>query len=261
MPFKFSNSIKNPRGFTLVEVLIAIVILSFITLYAYKMIDDGSDTKERVTSEDRNMMQTLTALNRIETDFNELYSPLFSYAKQGQQSTSNNPYQNNTATFNGAFEGKNKDGIPIPQIISDEKSSIIFLSTINRRKIAGTKESNFVWIKYSLQSSQDEEDRKNGGFDLVRQTISNDPFAPKLNWNDVHPQVILSNVKTLEFNFYDERNKKYVTSLSELNENKDALRSILLKMTWVNHDNNEINIEKIFRVLNPYFNTKQDDLK
>lgn len=258
--YRSKFEIKTQYGFTLVEVLIAILILSFITLYAYKMIDDGTDTKDKVTSEDRNMMQTLTAMNRIESDFNEIYSPLYSYSKLTAQTAGSDPYQDSSATFNGTFEGKNKNGIPIPQVVSDEKSSIVFLSTANRRKVAGTKESNFVWIKYSLQPTQDEDDKKNGGFDLVRQSISTDPFNSKISWPDIHPQVILSNVKSLEFNFYDERNKKYVTSLSELNENKNNLRSIMVKLVWINHDNNEFNIEKTFRILNPYFNTKQDDL-
>lgn len=251
---------KNNSGFTLIEVLIAIIILSFISLAAYKMIDENTDTKDKITTEDRNLMQTLTALNRIESDFNEFYSPLFAYPKQTVQA-SNDPYQDTNQSFNSTFEGKTSNGLKIPVVSSDDKSSLVFLSLVNRRKIAETKESNFIWIKYSLKSSTEEDDKKLGGYDLIRQTITADPFATNLNWSDVKEQVILSNVKSLEFNYYDEKNKKYVSSLSDLNEQKNSIRSLKVLFTWVNQDKNEMKFEKVFRVLHPYFNTKLDELK
>ncbi len=257
----FRKRYSNELGFTLIEVLIAILILSFISLYASKMIDENITTKEKVTSEDKDLMQTLTALNRIEADFNEFYSPLFTSSIM-PPTASNNPYEDsNDNLMNSNFQGKTKNGFSIPNVSSDDKSSFVFLSLSNRRKIAETKESNFMWIKYSLKRTEDEEESKFGGHDLIRQTISTDPFNPSINWSDVKEQVILSNIKTLEFHFYDDRNKKYVTSLSDLNENKNSLRSIKVLFTWVNKDKNEFKFEKIFRVLIPYFNTKQDDLK
>lgn len=251
---------KNQKGFTLIEVLIAIIILAFISLYAYKMIDENTDTKERVIAEDRDLMQTLTAMNRIEVDFNEFYSPLFSYSKQTVQNN-NDPYKDTSTNSNSLFEGKTKDGTPIPQVMSENKSTLIFLSLVNRRKVAESKESNFTWIKYSIKPTQDEENRKNGGNDLVRQSISADPFAQNLNWDNAREQIILSNLKSFEFNFYDEKNKKYTNTLADLNENKNSIRLLKVNFTWVNRDGNEFKFEKIFRVLTPYFNTKQDDLK
>jgi prepilin-type N-terminal cleavage/methylation domain-containing protein len=255
-----TKNVSNQFGFTLVEVLIAIVIMAFITLYAYKMIDEGTDTKDRVTTEDRNLMQTQVALNRIESDFNEYYSPLFSQSKQVASAT-NDPYQDTNTSFNGPFEGKAKSGIPIPQVFSENKSEITFLTQVNRRKVADSKESNFVWVKYSLRASTDEEDKLVGGMDLVRQTIATNPFSSNLNWNDVRPQILLSNVKTLEISYWDTVNKKYVQSLSDLGENKNVLRAIKVIFTWINKDKNEFKFEKTLRVINPYFNTKNDDLK
>jgi len=252
--------LKNPSGFTLLEVLIAILILAFISLSAYKMIDENTTAKDKITTEDRDYMQTLTALTRIESDFNEFYSPLFADSRV-LPGTPGAPYQDTTTAFNGNFEGATKKGIPIPLVSSEDKSNLIFLSTVNRRRIAGSKESNFVWIKYSLKATEAEEEKKQGGYDLVRQTISLDPFRPTPNWSDVREQVILSNLKSFEFQFYDERNKRYVGSLSDLNENKNVLRSIKVIFVWVNEDKNEFKFEKNFRVLTPYFNTKQDDLK
>jgi prepilin-type N-terminal cleavage/methylation domain-containing protein len=258
--FKNKNPLKLDAGFTLIEVLIAILILSFISISAYKMIDENTESKDRITTEDRNLMQTLTALNRIETDFNEFYSPLFSFSKVALQGSSD-PYADTNKSFNTSFEGKTKNGMPIPVVTSEDKSTLIFLSQVNRRKVAETKESNFVWIKYSLKPTEDEENRKLGGNDLIRQVIAANPFKSNLNWADVKEQVVLSNLKSLEFNFYDERNKKWITSLSDLNENKNSIRSLKVLFTWMSGENAEQKFEKIFRVVTPYFNTKQDDLK
>lgn len=257
MPFKKPSH----SGFTLIEVLIAIVILSFITLAAYKMVDDGTDIKDKITTEDRDLMQTQTALMRLDTDFAEFYSPLFSFSKVTMTQNGNDPYQDNSSTFTKLFEGVTRVGMPIPQVQSDDKSSLIFLATVNRRRTAESHESNFVWIKYSARSATTDEGRKRGGMELIRQVISKDPFGSRLNWNDAHPQVVLEFVKNLEFSYYDERGKKFVNSLSELNENKSALRSIIAKIDWVDMNQHDVHFEKNYRILFPYFNTKQDDLK
>jgi prepilin-type N-terminal cleavage/methylation domain-containing protein len=258
--FNGQSKLENSAGFTLLEVLIAILILAFISLSAYKMIDENTTAKDKITTEDRDYMQTLTALTRIESDFNEFYTPLFSDSRV-LPGTPGAPYQDTATTYNGNFEGNTKNGIPIPLVSSEDKSSLIFLTTVNRRRIAGSKESNFVWVKYFLKPTEAEEEKKQGGYDLIRQSISLDPFRPTPNWSDVREQLILSNLKSFEFQYYDERSKRYVGSLSDLNENKNLLRSIKVIFIWINEDKNEFKFEKNFRVLTPYFNTKQDDLK
>ena len=79
--FRMYSRLKNSEGFTLIEVLIAIVLLAFISLYTYKMIDTNTDTKERVLKEDQLLIQTLTAISRIDVDITQLYSPLYSSPK------------------------------------------------------------------------------------------------------------------------------------------------------------------------------------
>ena len=113
-----------------------------------------------------------------------------------------------------------------------------------------------------MEDNPDEPEKKNSGlYELTRQSIATDIYNSNLDWNKVKSQVILENVKTLEFSFWDERTKKYTTSLQELNENKNLIRSLKIELVWVDEDTNEQKIEKTFRVLSPYFNTKQDDLK
>lgn len=47
----------------------------------------------------------------------------------------------------------------------------------------------------------------------------------------------------------------------DLNENKNAIRSLKMNLVWVDENNNEQKIEKIYRILHPYFNSKLDDIK
>lgn len=259
----------NKNGFTLVEVLIAIVLLGFVSLYTYKMVDSTTETKDQVLKEDQLMMQTLTAMNRIDNDISQAYSPLYAFTKSQPTASLDGQGQDNYSQQEPSqtFDGRTKNGLLIPQFISDDKSSIQIFTTANRRKMADSKESRYAWVKYSLQSSADEEDRKNGGYDLVRQILPVNIYGKEVTGilKDPHSeqartQVILTHIKSLEFSFWDERTKKYVSSLQDLNENKNLIRSIKLDMVWVDENHNEQKIEKNFRILYPLFHTKQDDL-
>jgi prepilin-type N-terminal cleavage/methylation domain-containing protein len=265
--FSREEKFRYSQGFTLIEVLIAIVLLAFISLYTYKMIDTNIDTKDRVLKEDQLLIQTLTAISRIDIDFTQIYSPLYSASKAMPSNGTSTPYQESSST-NEMFDGKTKIGMIIPQFQSEDKSSLVFLTASNRRKITDTKESRYTWIKYSVrrtEKSKEDSDYRNlntiGENELIRQTISSNIYANQLNWNEAKSQILLTQVKSVEFSFWDERAKKYTTSIQELNENKNVMRAIKLNLIWVDEENHEQKIEKIFRILNPYFNTKSDDLK
>jgi len=233
------------------------------------MVDSNTETKDQVLKEDQLIMQTLTAMNRIDSDISQLYSPLYAFNKAtvavGNTGESTNDYSQQDANIN--FDGKTKNGLLIPMFFSEDKSSIQFLTTANRRKIADSKESRYAWVKYSLQPSIDEDDKKNGGNDLIRQILPVNIYAKDVSslLKDPHSekaraQVILTHVKSIEFSFWDERTKKYVTSLQELNENKNLIRSMKLELVWVDENQHEQKLDKTFRVLYPLFHAKQDDL-
>jgi prepilin-type N-terminal cleavage/methylation domain-containing protein len=264
---KMLARLKNSAGFTLIEVLIAIVLLAFISLYTYKMIDTNTDTKDRVLKEDQLLIQTVTAISRIDSDVSQIYSPLYSYSKANPATDANSLYQDN-ASSKGLFDGKAKNGMIIPQFQSEDKSTLVFFTVSNRRKIADTKESRYTWIKYSVRrtdnSHVDKDDRNLntiGDSELIRQTIATNIYGSDLNWNDVKAQILLTQVKSVEFSFWDERARKFVNSIQDLNENKNTIHSLKLNLVWVDEENHEQKIEKIFRVLYPNFNTKADDLK
>lgn len=259
--------IKNHSGFTLVEVLIAIMLLAFISLQTFRMVDDSTATKENVLREDQALLQSLTAISRLDTDISQLYSPLYAYSKATPATDPNAIYQDN-ATSSGSFDGKTKNGMIIPQFRTEDKSTLIFLTTSNRRKIADTKESRFSWVRYSIRRSEKTDEEpinaqtpNQGENELVRQTISTNIYSNELDWADVKAQVLMTNIKSIEFSFWDVRAKKFASSLSDLNEYKNTIRSLKMDLVWVDENNHEQKIEKIYRILHPFYNTKLDDVK
>ncbi len=229
------------------------------------MVDTNTDTKERVLKEDQVTIQGLAALSRIDSDFSQIYNPLFSYSKLAP--TANNVdsiYSDQNTSSNGSYDGKTNNGAIIPQFKSEDKASIVFLTLANRRKVFNSKESRFAWVKYSLKAMEadpDEPDDKTSGlYNLVRQSITSDIYNGNLDWSKPKFQVVMDRVKELDFSFWDERSKKFATSVQELNENKNLIRSIKLSLRWMDDNNNEQKLEKTFRTLYPVFNTKQDDI-
>ena len=244
--------------------MIAILILAFITFSTYQLVNTNTETKTKVVKEDREIVQTLAAMGRIESDFSQLYTPLFSNSKMAPSAASSDVYAD-VPVANGSFDGKSKDGNLIPLIKSEDKSNLQFLTQANRRKVADSKESRFTWIKYSIRSMQPDpenpDDKVSGLYEVIRQTIPTDIYNTTLDWEAQRPQVLIDRVKSFEFSFWDERTKKFATSLSELNENKNLLRSIKVELVWVDENQNEQKIVKTYRVLAPYFNTKKDELQ
>jgi len=264
--FKTKFHSTSEAGFTLIEVLIAVVILSFIAFSTYKMVDSNITMKETVSREDKAIIQGVTAIGRLDSDFTQIYSPLFSSGKAQPQANNTSDVYADTVAPSGNFDGKAKNGQLIPQFKSEDKSTLIIFTQANRRKIMDSKESRFAWVKYSIRTMQadpeaEDNKRPQANFELVRQVIATDIYGQTQNWSEVKAQVLMRYIKSLEFSFWDERTKKFVGSIQELNENKNLIRAIKVVIVWVDEDNNEQTIQKVFRVLNPYYNTKQDDLK
>ena len=228
------------------------------------MVDTNVDTKERVVKEDRQTIQSLVAIGRIDSDLSQIYNPLFSHGKIVPKASDGiDAYAESSSGSNGSFDGMTTSGSLIPQIKSEDKSTLIFLTLANRRKIADSKESRFAWIKYSIKPMESDpenpDDKTIGLYELVRQSIATDIFNSTQDWSKPKFQVVMEKIKSFEFYFWDERSKKFTTSIQELNENKNLIRYLKVSIVWIDADNNEQKIEKSFRALFPFFNTKKDE--
>lgn len=193
-----SMSAFKESGFTLIEILIAITLLAFITIGVVSITQNAADTMERTTEINKNNLQIETALSRFEWDFSQIYSPMYfstvldrSGADQlsgttsdanmdGKDDNTGQPIKPSTPISpqlqeyymrlnqrfeqNQHFSGLSKEGLPIPRFYNPEKSIFEFFTSSNRRKIQNTRQSHFAWVRYTLGETpqrKDEQEEKN----------------------------------------------------------------------------------------------------
>lgn len=264
---------SNQKGFTLLEILIAIVILSFITFGVVQITDDAVNTKERTLQINEDNLQIETALSRMDWDFSQAFSPLYFstpmvFTNQPTDPTADSENQQNYLNMyreqlrsrfqvSQHFSSVSTDGIPIPRYYAPEKNVFEFMTTSNRRKVQNTLQSHLAWIRYSLEDmSIDPNEERNENIpsntkNLVRYISNSDP------WNDmrmdiedyekVKKAVLLENVENLEFEFWDLDRRKWETSLRNIKNGEGLIRGVRMKITWYDESGNKRNLTKVFR--------------
>lgn len=288
----------NKEGFTLIEVLIAIAILSFLMTAMYQIIDSSATTNDRVTSEDRERLNLEIGLMRVQRDLELIHSPLyFDSSKIEDNKLFANTYNSSKSTTNQGttgssqsqtqsqsqaqqsnapvltthlYQNKNYDNlsagnIPIPIIINEEKGSLVFMTSANRRLIKNSKQSNLIWVRYRVASTQtegvDEEDQnKEAPYSLTRTIISQNLYDTELDWEKAKEYAVINNLRDFYFEFYSPEKEAFVASLKELNELRNTPRLIRMTLDYVSKNGDEYKIQRTVRVLWPEFNA-QEDLK
>jgi len=249
-------------GFTLIEVLISIVLLSFLMIGVYSLVDNSARTRENVLSEDQEFVSLISALQRMEEDFAQFYTPLFYSVRYTPSTAVKNGEEGKTSRdkyiATETFPSISKKGQLIPTLVNEDKNSLVFMTTANRRSYENAKESRYAWVKYTLMDMEKEPNAP-GLKRLVRYFLPNNPYAPDFNFDDAKPATLLNNVKTLKFEFWDAERKNYVDSLRNLNSENALLRILKVTIEWVDLAGHEQTDERILRVQWPYFDTRKDD--
>lgn len=198
---KFNLTSVSEKGFTLLEILIAIAILAFISVGVVNITENAANTMERTTAVNENNLQIETAMSRFEWDFSQIYSPLYfstvmnlnlnqmsnqggaqagvdggveAGAEAGAQAGAQAGFQQNpflqqyyeqlVQRFerNEHFMAVSKDGYPIPRFYAPEKNVLEFFTSSNRRKVENQRQSHFAWVRYSLaEQEQSPEEAEN----------------------------------------------------------------------------------------------------
>jgi len=274
------------KGFTLLEILIAITLLAFITLGVVNITENAAQTKERTTIINENNLQIETALSRFEWDFSQIYSPLYfttPYVAQNQDLDGdgrndktgeaiqpnqgleeyNEFHQNLRMRFenNQHFSGISKEGLPIPRFHSPDKTIFEFFTASNRRKMVNVKQSHFNWVKYTLgpplEKKEDQEKNSNIPQSLktfVRYALPDDAYSPNLLSEEdsrVISTVLLENVEDLEFQYWDYKRKKWETSLRTIEGGLNQIRGVKIKITWYDSFGEKRVDQRTFRNLWP----------
>lgn len=277
-----STSAFNQNGFTLLEILIAISILAFISLGVVSITENAAVTKERTTKINENNLQIETAMSRFEWDFSQIYSPLYFSTRLNTNNVPNqtgspiinmenpqgNPYlqqyfEQVSLRFerNEHFSSLSKEGLPIPRFFSPEKNIFEFFTTSNRRKVENQKQSHFAWVRYSLVSQEEVEDEEENSNipkslkSLVRYVSSDDPYSDKrINIEDVDRvkgAILLRNIENLEFQFWDFQKRKWETSLNSIQGGEGLIHGVKILITWYDSFGNKKTTSRIFRTLWP----------
>lgn len=263
------------RGFTLIEVLIAISLLSVLSLGIVNFSEFVITSSDSTIEEDKDYLQIETALARLEWDFSQIYTPLaFDILMNPAQMTPDEGEIYNQLIDiyqrNQRFSQISYDGLPVPIFENPEKDEFIFLTTSNRRKVANTKQSRFAWVRYSLvpddfsndeiavgETSAGEDDSSTldgGGSALVRQIYNTDVFAPTdIPWNDVKTQVLLRRVESFKFEFWNPQTQKFVENLDTIKNGIHRIYGIKVSVNFFDILGLERYTERIYRPLFPDF--------
>jgi prepilin-type N-terminal cleavage/methylation domain-containing protein len=265
-------NMKDSRGFTLIEIMVAITLLAFLMISIFNITNNSIDTKDRIVDEDREFLQIQTLFDRLELDFSQIYSPLYfafpriSPNTPGAQGADIFDEENPPPRYRPTerFPSEAHGQLLIPTVVNEDQQSLVFLSTSNRRKSLNSEQSRFAWIRYTLASieTNDPDDElpegRLGTMQVMRSAQANDPYRRDFNWDQVRSYSLLKGVKEFRFEFWDRDNKRFVDLLRGLP--KDALSPRLLKVsfTWVAPDGVEHFFTRTFRPLFPYFDRDAD---
>lgn len=287
---KFNSTLASKEaGFTLIEILIAIVLLAFITFGVVSVTENAINTKDRTTEANANNLQIETAMSRFEWDFSQIYSPLYfssvlnmnnQFAADGQvngqvqaggvqaaggaQAGMVTPEQQQYYEMlaqrferNEHFSSVSKEGHPIPRFYAPEKNVFEFFTSSNRRKLENQKQSHFAWVRYSLtEQTQTETEEQNPNLpkslkSLVRYFVADDPYSDKrIDIEDaerVKAAVLLRNVESLEFQYWDLQRRKWEPTLRNVPQGENLVRGVKILMTWYDSTGSKRTTSRIFR--------------
>lgn len=244
----------NQKGFSLIEILIAITLLAVMMVGVISFSNNSSQTVDRVVKEDAELLQREMALNIFDWDFSNIYSPLYfsdaatmkltGWERSGITMDDQGP--KNAFVTNKRFPLASKDQLPVPLFTSPEKSTFEFFTSSNRRKVKNARQSIYAWVRYTLKPMK-EEGNAPGLSSLVRYFDAHDPYNPDLDLETTKEYVLLNNVKSLEFKFWNPKSQKYSDTLSEVDGGKYDLAGIKVTLSVIDRNKNEIKVERTFR--------------
>jgi prepilin-type N-terminal cleavage/methylation domain-containing protein len=230
-------------GFTLLEVIIAITILAFMSLTVTKMLQNGLERKDTVTKEDRDRLQVENFWSRLSLDIAQNYTPL--YYDLLATPDPNNPDAQTLEAFPAMT--KNDYVVPVPL---ESDGGWVFFTASNRRRQEGQKQSNYTWVRYELIELEDQTKA------VARRQMAGKVFYGVFEWDKIKPQIILKRVKSLQFLFWHPAKEKFMEHLKDLGS-PVVLRGIKVILKWEDLLGQEQEFERIFRVAWPLFRPEE----
>lgn len=252
---------KSQQGMTLIEVMIAIVLLAFVMFGVTEITSNSQNAKDRTIQTDKDNMQIETVFARMDWDFSQVWSPLyFSQRYQGNLNPQANPGIEEMLYLyerHPRFRMPSKEGLPIPIFRSREKTEFIFLTLGNRRKVENQKQSNFMWVRYYLGDTPKTPGADDSGVisgegktnkSLLRQVFPEDVWAKEeFDFDNTRSSSMLDNVESLEFQFWNPIGKKWETNIKTVPDGENIQRGLKVIVKWFDGRGNKRSMERWLR--------------
>ncbi len=252
----------NNQGLTLIDVIISIALLSIIMVSVISVTNQSVDKSEEIIKEDRQLLQIETALDRIDWDFSQIYTPMYfaqEYTidpnnevadKKKFESLKENPIYKNRSRFSMPDFFSH----PIPIFTQETKDTFQFFTKAHRRRIQNSKESDFAWVKYEFRSYRGEDENKKGLYELVRYYFPGDIYNNDIQMDDIKPFVLAQSIVEYSISFWNDKKEKYELRLNNVENGDRLLRGFKVEIIW-RRDNSEVEeySSRTYRTVWPYF--------
>lgn len=182
-------------GLTLLEVMIAMALLSFISIAIYQATTRSFSLNFRLGAEANEYSALILSLQAAEADLSQIFTP-------NVETLPSKPDQTASSYWSPAVRA---DGLRRSRLKGD-KEHISFVTNNNRRVEAGSPQSDFAKVSWEIESNAD------GAYSLYRAT----------DWDVYHYEdgtakkpnrvALLDNLASATFSYYRSENKKWEDS-------------------------------------------------
>ena len=252
------------RGFTLIEIIIAITLLSLLMISVVNMTSKSLESKDAIVKEDREILELETALDRLNWDFSQIYTPLYHTPpfQPPERKRSEEAFQARekmkrwleNPLYGEYFLHPDFFGRPIPDFKSEGgKEAIEFYTKSHRRRFRDTNESEFAWVRYEFRPYRGDDEDNKDLYELVRYYNAQHIYNRNLDLKETPAIVLTNRVKEFRFLFWDDERKKWLPRyLTE--KLPPPLRGLKLELKWKRRsDGAELTTSRTYRTIWPYF--------
>jgi type II secretion system protein J len=185
-------SLRESKGFTLIEVLIAIALLSLMSIAIFQVTTRSFDINFRLGKESTDYISVVLTLQNVESDLSQIFTPVF------EPNAKNTPPQMNTPEF--WSETVRLDGLRRSRL-KGTKEKISFITNGNRRVEENSPQSDFLKVVWEIERNSE------GTYTLYRSTDW-DAFSIEQT-SKPNRIALLENLTAASFRYYRIENKTW----------------------------------------------------
>jgi len=227
-----SNCNDRRKAFTLMEVIIAITILSTLSMLVATSLSRALKAKRKIQAEVEDVSALRDTLKVMRADIYQAYNH-YDFEKEifdiSQKTTTTTPGQTNNNSFNGqpaqpsapVTQRENKREDPSTQFVGDDQK-INFVTLNNGRTLANELQADFIEVGYALKECKNLTTEKNSQclFRRVEKIVDRDVTKGGSE------SVLLENIKEFKLRYIGDGKKDWVKEWKSTGGLDDSTKSI-----------------------------------